>query len=181
MSDITITIWNGNGLAKETINMLTDAFTDSTLPFITETWPHSTLLYPTHWTQFHNYGKLVNHSTRGQDDIALLVNPARQHSVSILPSSSSYLLSCQISDTLIHCVYHPPSLPADVFSSFLSSIPLCTHPSQHHAIIWGDFNARSTQLLGDSRSNTPGMVLFDWIQMNQLICWNTHFAFGQHT
>ncbi|CDH56232.1 polyprotein [Lichtheimia corymbifera JMRC:FSU:9682] len=115
--------------------------------------------------------------------IALLVHPDCPYPVHHIPTTSPYLLSCQIADILIHCVYLPPSASYsnDDAISFIESLPLSTHPSQTNTIICGDFNARIRGLLGDSRSNTRGTALYDFIMHNNITCWNATLAYGQPT
>lgn len=181
MSGITITLWNGTGLPRQAANTLTDTFHSSTLIFITETWLLSPTRYLTSWTQHHTYASPVPNTGRGRNGIALLIHPDCRYPVNVLPTSSPYLLSCQIADTLIHCTYLPPSLSSAEVEAFLADLPLLTHSSQFNTLICGDFNARHTQLLGDRRSNTCGRILNHWIQAERLICWNQQLAFGQPT
>ncbi|ORY94364.1 Endonuclease/exonuclease/phosphatase, partial [Syncephalastrum racemosum] len=168
-------------LETSTVNTLTNTFPSSTLIFITETWLLSPTRYLTSWTQHHTYATPVTNTTRGRNGIALLIHPECRYPVNILPSTSPYLLSCQIADLLIHCTYLPPSLTNTEVETFLADLPLLTHSSQFNTLICGDFNARHTQLLGDRRTNASGRILRRWITEERLTCWNQQLAFGKPT
>ncbi|KAI8380020.1 endonuclease-reverse transcriptase-domain-containing protein, partial [Choanephora cucurbitarum] len=163
------------------ISTVTDYLYHSSLIFITETWLLPPLRFPTSWQQYHTYGQPVADSFRGKMGISLLVNPTCPYPVTPLLSSSPYVFSCQVSTFLIHCVYAPPSLSDDEFMSLLLSLPSRTHASQTNAFICGDLNARSVPLLGDSRSNTRGTCLAEWIEEAGLFCWNSLLAKGAPT
>lgn len=182
-SEITITLWNASGLAKQASTPILSILDFSTLIFITETWLLPPSRYPTQWKQYHTYAQPVPNTKRGQMGIALLVHPDCPYTVHHIPTTSPYLLSCQIADILIHCVYLPPSASySDIEAiSFIESLPLSTHSSQNNTIICGDFNARNRHLLGDSRSNTRGTALKDYIMHNDIYCWNATLAYGQPT
>lgn len=182
-SEITITLWNASGLAKQAATPILSILDFSTLIFITETWLLPPSRYPIQWQQYHTYGQPVPNTKRGQMGIALLVHPDCPYPVHHIPTTSPYLFSCQIADILIHCVYLPPSASYsnDDAISFIESLPLSTHPSQTNTIICGDFNARIRGLLGDSRSNTRGTALYDFIMHNNITCWNATLAYGQPT
>lgn len=139
-SEITITLWNASGLAKQAATPILSILDFSTLIFITETWLLPPSRYPTQWQQYHTYGKPVPNTQRGQMGIALLVHPDCPYPVHHIPTTSPYLLSCQIADILIHCVYLPPSasFSNDDAISFIESLPLSTHPSQTNTVILGD-------------------------------------------
>ena len=107
-NDITITIFNTNGLEKQTINTVTSLLSSSTLLFLTETWLLSPSHIPTTWIQHHTYSKKVDNSFRGSIRISLLVHPNCPYLVTILPTSSLYILSCQVAGYLIHCLCLPP-------------------------------------------------------------------------
>jgi hypothetical protein len=113
--------------------------------------------------------------------ITLLVNPSCPYPVIPIPSGSPYVFSCQVSSLLIHCVYAPPSLTDDEFMSLITALPMQTHPSQKNAILCGDLNARSVSLLGDTRTNTRGSRLGEWIEEAGLFCWNALLARGVPT
>lgn len=113
--------------------------------------------------------------------ISLLVNPDCPYPVTHFSSSSPYVLSCQVSSLLVHCVYLPPSLSDLEAIEVLDSLPAQTHPSQTNTIVCGDFNARHQQLLGDTRTTTRGIKLFGWILENGMTCWNSQLAYGVAT
>lgn len=176
---ISITLWNSNGIARQSISTLTTAFSSSSLIFLTETWLLSPLRYPTQWAQYHTYGQKVENSYRGKMGITLLVNPDFPYPVSIFPSNSPYVFTCQINTTLIHCLYLPPStLSNEDAIDILRSLPLHTHASQTNTIICGDLNARHEVLLGDRRTTPRGTMLAEWIQDSGLHCLNAELAHG---
>jgi exonuclease III len=180
--NLTLTIWNANGLIRQAISTVTDALSTSDLVFITETWLLSPLRYPTPWAQYHTYGILAEgNGRRGQMGITLLVNPSFAYPVIHIPTASNYIFSCQVSCVLIHCLYLPPSLSDDEFLELLEGLPVQTHASQTNTILCGDFNARSVSLLGDTRTSTRGSKLAEWICENGYYCWNGLLARGQST
>ena len=182
-NDITITIWNANSLDRLTINTVTQSFTSSSLIFITETWLLPPLRLPTSWQQYHTYGLPVPNMRRGQIGISLLINPDFPYPITPMPSSSPYVLSCQVASTLIHCVYLPPtaSLSDSYALSVLRDFPMHRLPHQTNTIICGDINARHNRLLGDTRTTVRGTMLYEWMIEYGLHCWNSVFAFGVHT
>ncbi|KAG1499865.1 hypothetical protein G6F47_013155 [Rhizopus delemar] len=107
---LNMTIWNANGCARHTISAITDAMPNTTLLFMVETWLLSPLQYPTPWGQYHTYAIPVEGNPRGQMGISLFVHPDCPYPVTHFPSTSPYVLSCQVSTLLIHCVYFPPAL-----------------------------------------------------------------------
>ncbi|KAG1316403.1 hypothetical protein G6F62_013523 [Rhizopus arrhizus] len=113
--------------------------------------------------------------------ISLLVHPDCPYEVTHFPSSSPYVLTCQVSNLLIHCLYLPPALSVEEAMEVLDNLPTQTHPSQHNTIICGDFNARHRELLGDFRTTPRGTALTDWITENGIRCWNAELAFGVPT
>lgn len=180
--DLSITIWNANGLTKQLINTVTSSLSTTTLLFITETWLLPPSRYPTDWTQYHTYGKEIPNSYRGSMGISLLVHPACPYPVTIIPNSSPYSLSCEIAGHIIHCVYLPPSTnnaltdPAAI-NLLEDLVPLNT---QHPTIICGDINARHT-LFGDSKTTERGYLLHDFLVEFGFDCLNQSYAFGQPT
>ncbi|CAO0796165.1 unnamed protein product [Mucor circinelloides] len=161
-----------------TINTVTQS-----LIFITETWLLPPLRLPTSWQQFLSYGLPVPNMRRGQMGISLLVNPDFPYPVTHIPSVSPYVLSCQVTSTLIHCVYLPPtaSFSDSDALSVLRDLPLHSSPSQTNTIICGDLNARHARLLGDTKTTTRGTLLYEWLLDTGLYCWNASFAFGEPT
>ncbi|KAG1624292.1 hypothetical protein G6F44_012817 [Rhizopus delemar] len=148
------------------------------LLFLTETWLLPPLKFLTDWKQYHTYAIPVDNSFRGEMGISLLVHPDCPHQVTHFPSSSPYVLSVQVSNLLIHCIYQPPALSVDEAIAVLDSLPAQSHPSQHNTIICGDFNARHREWLGDHRTSTRGIALHSWVVENGLTCWNTELAYG---
>ncbi|ORE03896.1 hypothetical protein BCV72DRAFT_212417 [Rhizopus microsporus var. microsporus] len=171
---LTITQWDSNGCARHTIEAVTNSILSTHLLFLTETWLLSPLRFLTNWRQFHTYAVPVDNTYRGEMGISLLVHPDCPHPVTHFPSTSPYVLSCQVSNLLIHCVYLPPALPDAV----LQQLPTQTHPSQANTIICGDFNARYSALLGDSRTTQRGTAFYNWMVENGLHCWNSELTFG---
>ncbi|KAG1572131.1 hypothetical protein G6F47_013622 [Rhizopus delemar] len=149
MSPITITLFNATGLAKQAISPILHLAQSSSVLLITETWLLPPNKYPTHWKQFHTYGiKLQPLATKGHQGISLLINPTCPYHVHHLPndddmSISQYKLSFIIADTLVHCVYLPPSLDNQVVSQVLDSLPH-TAPDVKHTILYGYKNTISS-------------------------------------
>ena len=181
-NDLTISLWNANGLARQAIHTVTSSLTSSSLIFITETWLLSPSRYPTSWFQYHNYATPVENSHHGKMGITLLTNPSLPYPVHILPSNSPYVLSCQVADLLVHCLYLPPtSLTPTQVLDIIDSLPLAHTSSQNNTIICGDFNARHAELLGDYRTTPRGSALATWITDQGISCWNAELAYGQPT
>ena len=178
---ITISLWNSNGCGRHTIEAVTNALPPTDLLFLTETWLLPPLKFLTNWKQYHTYAIPVDNAFRGEMGISLLVHPDCPYQVTHFPSSSPYVLSVQVSNLLIHCVYLPPALSVDEAMEVLDNLPTQTHPSQHNTIICGDFNARHRELLGDFRTTPRGTALTDWITENGIRCWNAELAFGVPT
>ena len=175
---LSMTLWNSNGCARHTIEAITNSLPFSHLLFLTETWLLSPLRYLTNWKQYHTYAVPVDNTFRGEMGISLLVHPDCPYEVTHFPSTSPYVLTCQVSNMLIHCIYLPPALSVDEAIEVLDNLPVQTHPSQHNTIICGDFNARHRELLGDTRTTPRGTALNNWIVENGLRCWNSELAFG---
>ena len=178
---LTMTLWNSNGCARHTIEAVTNSLPFTHLLFLTETWLLSPLKFLTDWKQYHTYAVPVDNTFRGEMGISLLVHPDCPYEVTHFPSSSPYVLTCQVSNLLIHCLYLPPALSVDEAMAVLDNLPTQTHPSQHNTIICGDFNARHRELLGDFRTTPRGTALTDWITENGIRCWNAELAFGVPT
>ncbi|OAD67599.1 hypothetical protein PHYBLDRAFT_173933 [Phycomyces blakesleeanus NRRL 1555(-)] len=142
-------------------------------------WLLSPNRYPTSWQQYHTYGQSVPNASRGCMGISLLVNPSFPYPISIVPSSSPYVLSCIVFDFLIHCIYLPPSLSDDDAISILYDLPLSSSsiPSSN-TIFCGDFNSRMGSFLGDHAITSRGTSFLQWIQATGLTCWNELLAFG---
>ncbi|KAG1298434.1 hypothetical protein G6F66_001737 [Rhizopus arrhizus] len=178
-------LFNATGLPKQAISPILSLAEHSSVLLIVETWLLSPNRYPTHWKQYHTYGiKTHPLATKGSQGISLLVNPACQFHVHHLPNDDSqlsqYKLSFTIKDVLIHCVYFPPSLDNQTIAEALDSLPKTT-PHTNQTIICGDFNARMGNYTGDHNSNSRGNQLYNWIQQNNLIVWNSRLCFGQPT
>ncbi|KAG0926464.1 hypothetical protein G6F32_013207 [Rhizopus arrhizus] len=169
---------SSKSLTGEAVYQITDSLLSSSMIFMTETWLLPPLRYPTDWKQYHTYGQPVEGTYRGKMGITLLVNPKFPYHVTHFPSASPYVLSCQVSSFLIHCVYLPPSLNDTEAIEILKSLPTQTHPSQTNTFVCGDFNARHHSLLGDNRTTTRGTLLLEWIMESGLICWNHRLSFG---
>ena len=183
--DITITIFNTNGLEKQTINTITSTLSTTTLLFLTETWLLAPSRIPTTWTQHHTYGKKVDNSYRGSMGTSLLIHPDCPYPVTILPNSSPYILSCQVAGYLIHCLYLPPpghGTLSDVEAiEIMSQLPLTTNHNQNGTIICGDINARNKQLLGDKKDTNRGLYLNNFMIENGFQCLNSTYAYGEPT
>jgi hypothetical protein len=95
-------------------------------------------------------------------------------------SVSQYSLSFIIADTLVHCVYLPPSLDNQVISQVLDSLPRTT-PDVKHTILCGNFNARMGSYTGDSSTNPRGNMIYRWLQEHNFILWNQCLAYGKPT
>ncbi|KAG1169344.1 hypothetical protein G6F36_012085 [Rhizopus arrhizus] len=95
-------------------------------------------------------------------------------------SISQYKLSFIIADTLVHCVYLPPSLDNQVVSQVLDSLPH-TAPDVKHTILCGDFNARMGSYTGDNSTNPRGNTIYRWLQEHNFILWNQRLAYGKPT
>jgi hypothetical protein len=65
--------------------------------------------------------------------------------------------------------------------TLVTGLPRQTHNSQTSTFLCGDFNARSLALLGDTRTNTRGTQLHEWITTNGIYCWNSLLAKGEPT
>ncbi|KAG2214675.1 hypothetical protein INT45_011184 [Circinella minor] len=183
-NNITITLWNANGLTRQAIHPIINLFSDSTLLFFTKTWLLPPQCYATDWIQHHTYGLPICNNNHGQMGLTLLINPKCPYPVHILPSSLPYILSCQIADLVIHCVYLPPyhTFPASQAIEFLDNISLHhTNSSTTNTIICDDFNACDLRLTGDHHSNSQGIAMHNWTTANRLLCWNAELAFGQYT
>jgi hypothetical protein len=186
--ELTVTVWNANGLERQAVSTVTTALSSSSLIFITESWLLSPLRLPTSWPQHHNYGSQIvgvsdagRQYFRGSNGITLLVNPDCKYHVHVHPVTSPYVLSVQVSTMLIHCCYFPPSLGDEQMFTILNELPISEHPSQLNTMFCGDFNARHESFLGDSRTNSRGTLLLPWLRENGLQCWNATSARGQAT
>ncbi|KAI9003537.1 hypothetical protein CLU79DRAFT_806803 [Phycomyces nitens] len=174
MNPVTISLWNANGLAKQTLPSILHYASSSSLLFITETWLLSPHRYSTSWQQYHTYGQSVPNASRGCMGISLLVNPSFPYPISVLPSTSPYVLSCIVFDCLIHCLYLPPSLSDIDAIAIVRDLPLSsTSIPSSNTILCGDFNSRMGSFIGTS--------LLSWIQETGLTCWNELLAFGLPT
>jgi hypothetical protein len=185
--NIQISLFNSTGLPKQTITPILNTGSTSSLIFITETWLLPPNKYPTKWKQYHTYGTRLNsiNTYRGQMGIALLVNPNFDLPVHHVPHDhpllAKHTLSIIISSKiLIHCLYLPPSLNQDTFSEILSLLPL-TMANTTTTLICGDLNARMGAFTGDSRYNSKGRILRNWIDAQNLLLWNKQLALGQPT
>lgn len=176
-----MTIWNAGGCGRLDIDQVTKTMPMTDLLFVTETWLLSPLRLISKWNQFHTYALPVDNTFRGQMGISLLVHPDCPYTVTHFPSLSPYVLSCQVSNLLIHCVYLPPALSDTDALDIIHFLPLQTHSSQNNTIICGDFNARHKQYLGDSRTSPRGTMLYEWIVESGLRCWNAELTFGVST
>ncbi|KAG2220507.1 hypothetical protein INT45_000918 [Circinella minor] len=181
-SDITITLWNANGLTRQEIYPIINLFSDSIF-FFTETWLLPPQRYATDWIQHHTYGLPTSNNNHGQMGITLLINQKCPYPVYILPPSSPYILSCQLADLVIHCVYLPSyhTFPDSQAIEFINNISLHhTNSSTTNTIICDDFNACNPRLTGDHHSNSRGIAMHNWTTENRLLCWNAELAFDQY-
>ncbi|CAO3660258.1 unnamed protein product [Rhizopus microsporus] len=64
--------------------------------------------------------------------ISLLVHPDCPYEVTHFPSTSPYVLTCPVSNMLIHCIYLPPALSVDEAIAVLDNLLIQTHSSQHN-------------------------------------------------
>ncbi|KAG1535134.1 hypothetical protein G6F49_013236 [Rhizopus delemar] len=101
---LTMTLWNANGCNRYTVDQTTNSLLTSSLILITETWLLSPLRLMTTWQQYHTYGIPLEGQSRGQMGISLLVNPDCPYPVTHFPSDNPYVLSCQVSTLLVHCM-----------------------------------------------------------------------------
>ncbi|KAI8327973.1 hypothetical protein BC941DRAFT_364263 [Chlamydoabsidia padenii] len=161
MDPTTISLININGLNKQAISPLLAYATNSSLLLLTETWLQSPQKLNTNWQQFHTYGIKSPGSYVGKMGISLLIDPSCHHLVHHIQhldnTMKDFVLSFTFANTLIHCVYLPPSLsPIDALT-ILHKLPL-QHRATDNTIICGDFNARIEQLLGDNHTNIRGRL-----------------------
>lgn len=152
MSDqLTISIFNAIGLPRPALDSLLAFTPSSDLLFVTETRLLSPYRYYTSWTQHHVYCVLPHpESRKGSRGISLFVNPSCTYHVRCIPDSSDfspYHLSCIVANTLIHCVYLPPSLPDETALAVLQLLTLY-HPNTNRTILCGDFNTRLGSIAG---------------------------------
>lgn len=116
--------------------------------------------------------------------ITLLVNPSNPYPVSPITRPnhqySPYTFSCIFANTLIHCVYLPPSLSTDKAMDILDSLPL-EHSNTTNTIICGDFNARLGTMVGDATATVRGYKLRIWMESLGLYLWNAELAKGAPT
>ncbi|KAG1225571.1 hypothetical protein G6F63_008289 [Rhizopus arrhizus] len=185
MRPINITLFSATGLAKQAISPILHLAQSSSVLLITETWLLPPNKYRTHWKQFHTYGiKTQPLATKGHQGISLLINPICPYHVHHLPndntSVSQYKLSFISADTLVHCVYLPPSLNNQVVNQVLDSLPR-TAPNVKYTILCGDFNARMGSYIGDSSTNPRDNMIYRWLQENSFILWNQRLAYGKPT
>ncbi|KAG1144860.1 hypothetical protein G6F37_005919 [Rhizopus arrhizus] len=170
---------------KQAISPILHLAQSPSVLLITDTWILPPNKYPTHWKQFHTYSiKAQPLATKGHQGISLLINPTCSYHVHHLPndntSVSQYKLSFIIADTLVHCVYLPPSLNNQVVSQVLDSLPR-TAPDVKYTILCGDFNARMGSYTGDSSTNPRGNMIYGWLQEHNFILWNQRLAYGKPT
>ncbi|CEP13684.1 hypothetical protein [Parasitella parasitica] len=122
---------------------------------------------------------------RGKDGIALLVNPAFKYPIHHIqhehPLLTKFTLTVILNHKLlIHCLYLPPSLDSETIDDILALLPLQYH-STTSTLICGDLNARLGSHTGDSSFNPRGRNVWNWLQSNNLIVWNSRLSFGQPT
>lgn len=158
------------GYRTVAISLVTNSLPDSSIIFSTETWLLSPLRYATNWKQYHTYGIPVAGDFRGQQGVSLLVNPKCPYPVVHLPSPSPYVLSCQISSLLVHCLYLPPSLNDTEAIKVLQELPINQHASQTNTLFCGDLNTKDAALLGDTTSTQRGYLLAEWLLDSGLRC-----------
>jgi hypothetical protein len=176
MNTITITLFNATGLPKHTITPILEAAQSTTVLLITETWLLSSARYPTNWKQFHTYGIPVEYyNNRGAQGICLLINPNCKHHIHYLSPPDSplpqYQLSFTIADTLVHCLYLPPSLDNHTVSTILSSLPLIA-PNTRQTVVCEDLNARPGSYTSDRLTSSRGNTVHRWMMENNIIIWN---------
>lgn len=153
-TNITIGLWNANGLQKTTVADVLSHCQSFDILFVTESWILSPYTLPTAWTDFHTYGNPVTMITptgkkvRGSNGIVALINPDCSVPINHLPSSNPYTLNLQFGQLRISCFYLPPSLSTSQAMAILDSVPL-----QEDTILCGDFNARLFHVTGDKISN----------------------------
>lgn len=182
---IDIALWNATGLSKYGIDSVLNYIPSTTIFFITETWLLPSSKYLTNWTQFHVYGTPRDNMPHlAKMGISLLINPSCPYPLQLLPAFNSdytqYHLSCTIAETLIHCLYLPPSLDDTLAIEIIQSLPL-TYPGISNTIICGDFNARLGSWVGDHDTNLRDYRLRDRLRNNGITIWNSSLAFGLPT
>lgn len=180
-NNITIGLWNANGLTATKVSELLSFCHSFTVIFITE----SKLTAPSRlhdtegWTQFHLYGPpvYVNPTyNRGSQGVVALVNPNCPVTVTHLLSPNPYTLSLQFGKLRISCLYLPPSLSLPQVFATLDTIPL-----QQDSILCGDFNARFHHFTGDTDRNVRGTRLQSWCEDHDLSILNATMAHGDET
>ncbi|KAG1616379.1 hypothetical protein G6F45_012286 [Rhizopus arrhizus] len=174
---LTINLWNANGLQATTVDDLLRHCQSFSLIFITETWLLPPNKIRTPWPQFHLYGTPVDGNFRGSQGVSALVSPSFPLSVMQFPVHTKYTLGLQVGRSLrLICLYLPPSLTDDEVSAALDVLPLT-----QDTIICGDLNTRLGAVTGDSRSNTRGPLLRDWVEERGLSILNSSLAHGVPT
>lgn len=180
-NNITIGLWNANGLTPTKVSELLSTCHSFTVIFITE----SKLTAPSRihdtdgWTQFHLYGPPVFVTptyNRGSQGVVALVNPNCPVTVTHLLSPNPYTLSLQFGKLRISCLYLPPSLSLHQVFATLDTIPL-----QQDSILCGDFNARFHHFTGDTDRNVRGTRLQSWCEDHSLSILNATMAHGDET
>jgi hypothetical protein len=131
MNHLTITLFNATGLPRHAITPIIDAAQPTSVLLITETWLLPPARYPTNWKQFHTYGISIEYySNSDTQGICMLVNPNCSYHIHHLPPRNSsfaqYQHSFTIANTLIHCLYLPPSLDNQTVLEILSLLPSTT-------------------------------------------------------
>ena len=186
-SSITITVWNANGIRRQIIDSILKHTSHSSLLFNTETFLLPPNSFPTHWPQYHVYGKRSENARVGHMGISLLINPDFLYKDQIVFLQNltdspfyHYSLSCRIDTLLIHCLYLHPSLPNNIAIEVLESLPLSL-PHTTNTIFCGDFNTRIKDIVGDHAANDCGTPFFNWITTNGLTIHNKELAYGEYT
>ena|ERR1700730_5221925 len=130
--NLTIGLWNANGLQATAIDDVLQHSHSFDLLFITETWLLPPVRLPTTWKQHHNYGRPVQGNFRGSMGISLLVSPSSSLDVTPLPILNEYMLAVRLHSFTIVCCYFPP-LPSERHRTFL---PRIHTPDQRDHHLW---------------------------------------------
>ncbi|KAI9011848.1 hypothetical protein CLU79DRAFT_806011 [Phycomyces nitens] len=167
MSELSIGLWNANGLQPRAINDVLNHCQSLHMLFITETWLLSPARILTSWSQFHLYGPPVAGTYRGSMGVSLLVSPSCPYTVTQIPMPNNYALAVKIGTLRLVCVYLPPSMSTADALSVLSDIPLT-----EDTLLCGDFNARLGSITGDYATNSRGLALSAWLEERSLTVLN---------
>lgn len=180
-TQLIVTQWNANGITPQLFPSTLQLLPYTDILIVTETWllpsPPSRSTYPIQWSQHHLYGPSAS-THLGTQGVSILVNPECTATITVLPFQQGVdsHISFIVNDTLVHCLYLPPSFTDQQAIHTLRSLPLTT-PTTNNTIFCGDFNARS-MLFGDKRTTTRGTMLLEWMHNHDLTCLNQTLQYG---